>query len=507
MDSAAAPHSRLLARNAVLNLVGQGAPLVVAVLAMPQVIRGLGPERYGILSMAWIVLGYFGIFDLGLGRAATRFVASALGSGSEESVPTIAWTAVLVQTALGVLGALVLAATTPLLANRILNIPPGLGDEARSSFYVLALSIPAVLVSGSFRGVLEAAQRFDLVNVAAAPLSAANFLLPLVGISLGWKLPGIVGLLVASRALGAVVFFLLCTTVFPSLQCAPRFGATEARRLLGFGSWVTISSIVGPILVYVDRFMIGVLLTMAAVAYYAAPYEMVTRLLIVPVSVVATLFPAFSRFDGERQGRTPTKLLGRSVKYLLLVLGPPVVILLGFSRDILQVWLGPAFAQNSAAAVQVLAVGVLANSLAQLPFALIQASGRPDVTAKIHLLELPLQIILAWACVSWWGITGAALAWSLRSGIDALLLFLAACRLNSISARPFIDLRIPQAFGLVALLGSLAASSSALIHEGRLRLWVLLLSSSVAAIVMWRHVLDEDERGQIIRLLAVAKAR
>ncbi len=140
MDSAAAPHSRLLARNAVLNLVGQGAPLVVAVLAMPQVIRGLGPERYGILSMAWIVLGYFGIFDLGLGRAATRFVASALGSGSEESVPTIAWTAVLVQTALGVLGALVLAATTPLLANRILNIPPGLGDEARSSFYVLALS-------------------------------------------------------------------------------------------------------------------------------------------------------------------------------------------------------------------------------------------------------------------------------------------------------------------------------------------------------------------------------
>src|SRR5207245_1566750 len=114
-------------------------------------------------------------------RATTRFVATAIESGSEERVPGIVWTAVIVQTGLGLLGAAILITADPWLAGKVLHIPPRLLDEARSTFYVLALSIPAVLVSGSLRGVLEAAQRFDLVNAAAAPLSAANFLLPYIG--------------------------------------------------------------------------------------------------------------------------------------------------------------------------------------------------------------------------------------------------------------------------------------------------------------------------------------
>src|SRR5207302_5949405 len=123
----------------------------------PGVIRGLGPERYGVLAMALVVLGYFGLFDLGLGRAATRFVATALATGSDDKVPSIAWTAVIGQACVGLLGTAVLITMAPLLVDRVLNIPPHLRQEARSSFYILALSIPWVLVSGSLRGVLEAA--------------------------------------------------------------------------------------------------------------------------------------------------------------------------------------------------------------------------------------------------------------------------------------------------------------------------------------------------------------
>src|SRR5207244_10286191 len=153
----------------------------------------------GILSMAWIILGYFGIFDLGLGRAATRFAAEALGSGRADRVPEIAWTAVLIQAALGVVGGLALIALAPLIASRILNIPSGLLNESRLSLYLLGLAVPAVLISGSLRGVLEAAQRFDLVNAITAPFSAGNYLLPLVVVWLYWRFPGIVDLLLSFR--------------------------------------------------------------------------------------------------------------------------------------------------------------------------------------------------------------------------------------------------------------------------------------------------------------------
>ena len=58
----------LLARNALLNLIGQAVLLLVGVVCVPLVIRGLGTERFGLLSLAWVILGYFSIF--GLGRAA-----------------------------------------------------------------------------------------------------------------------------------------------------------------------------------------------------------------------------------------------------------------------------------------------------------------------------------------------------------------------------------------------------------------------------------------------------
>jgi O-antigen/teichoic acid export membrane protein len=74
----------LLARNTVLNVLGQVVPVAVAVAAIPYVVGGLGVSRFGVLTLAWAALGYFGVMDLGLGRAATKFIAEALGRGEAE---------------------------------------------------------------------------------------------------------------------------------------------------------------------------------------------------------------------------------------------------------------------------------------------------------------------------------------------------------------------------------------------------------------------------------------
>ena len=80
-----------MARNTVLNLVGQILPLVVGVLSVPYIIIKLGPDRFGLLSLAWIVIGSLSSFDLGMGRATTKYVAEALGRGDLASVPRLVW--------------------------------------------------------------------------------------------------------------------------------------------------------------------------------------------------------------------------------------------------------------------------------------------------------------------------------------------------------------------------------------------------------------------------------
>ena len=76
-----------------------------------------------------------------------------------------------------------------------------------------------------------------------------------------------------------------------------------------------------------------------------------------------------------------------------------------------------------------LAVGVLVNGLAHLPFAMLQGAGRTDVIAKIHLFELLPYMAGLWWALSHYGAVGAAVLWSLRVSVDAGLLFAQAFRL------------------------------------------------------------------------------
>lgn len=493
--------------NATLNLVGQVIPLLVGVATIPLIIRGLGTDRFGILSLVWVAWAYFSLFDIGLGRATTKYVAEALGRGETERVPYILWTTVALQSMLGVLGVLVVVVITPLLVQRVLNIPLGLIDEARGAFYLLALSIPLVLVSASFRGMLEAAQRFDLVNAVKVPSDAATFLLPLVGVLLGFHLPGIVALLAAARAVTLVAFLGLCLTTFPYLREEFASHRDVIRPLLSYGGWITVSNVVGPILVYLDRFVIGALLTMSAVTYYSAPYEVVTRLWIIPSSLVLTLFPAFSELGSVGNRNKLGVLFARAVKYLFILMGCVIVVLLVFAKEILQIWLGTDFAERSTLAFQVLAFGILMNSLAQVPYALLQGLGRPDMTAKLHLIELPLHATLAWLLVKQWGITGAAVAWTLRATLDALLLFAAAHRIGCIASSSLFENGILRALCAISAFGAAVLAIGNFVSSLPLRAVIVIFTAILLTPMLWQYVFDAVDRKQATSLFYTAGIR
>src|SRR5690348_16484170 len=108
---------RMLARNTALNLIGRVVPLLEGIATLPYVIRHLGADRFGLLSLAWMVVGYFALFDLGIGPATTKFVAVLLGRGEIEKLLGLVWTATLTQTCMGLAAGVLLATASPLLVN------------------------------------------------------------------------------------------------------------------------------------------------------------------------------------------------------------------------------------------------------------------------------------------------------------------------------------------------------------------------------------------------------
>jgi O-antigen/teichoic acid export membrane protein len=479
------------ARNIVINFFGQIIPLIVGVAAIPFVIRGLGVESFGILSIAWMLLGYFTIFDLGLGRATTKFIAEELRKGAIDGLRSIFWTSCRMNLLLGFIGGFIIAGIASFLAENVFRISPGLINATRTSFFILAASCPIVLVSIAFRGALEAAERFDYVNAVSAISSSLNFLLPMVGLLIGLDIQGIILLLMISRLCSALAYLLLCFRVFPFLRGSISINFIQIRRLLKYGGWVSVSNVINPVITYLDRFLIGSLISIAAVTYYAAPYEIVTRLSILAMSITMTLFPSFSAVNvAERNSLSG--LYSRSIKLLIVFMAPLVAILVIFAKNILLLWLGFEFAEKSTVVFQILAIGILMNSLAQIPYALIQGFGHPDITAKFHLIELLLYIPLAWFLVWKLGIVGGALAWTIRVTLDSLLLFAASIKFIS------LDILLDNGFKRCISLISLTVCVLFGLHLlGGTILFKIIISGGVLilfAIAVWYYALDVRER-------------
>jgi len=82
--------SRSVVRNTWWNLLGWTLPILVALFAIPPLIRGLGAERFGILAVAWAVMGYFALFDLGRSferseHASQKVIHSPSPKGNRDS--------------------------------------------------------------------------------------------------------------------------------------------------------------------------------------------------------------------------------------------------------------------------------------------------------------------------------------------------------------------------------------------------------------------------------------
>jgi len=483
---------RLLARNTIWNLAGQVLPMAAGLVAVPPLVHAMGVPRFGVFSLAWIVIGYFSLFDLGIGRALTKLVADRIGGNDETSISPLVWTSLALMCLLGVFGGIVMLVISPWLVRQALNIPQTLQGEALQSFYLLAIAIPATTTTSGLRGTLEAQQQFRILNVIRIPMGIFSFVGPLLILPFSHSLVAAVSVLIAGRFGGCAAHMLACFRSMPSLRHGFALKSSLVAPVLKFGGWMAVSNFISPLMVYLDRFVIGALLSMGTVAYYTAPFDVATRLTIIPSALAGVLFPALAMSLLDDRSRT-SLLTRRGVKYVFVAIFPIVMFAVALAPELLHVWLGTDFAVNSSAVLRWLAAGVLLNCLAYVPFALIQGAGRPDLTGKLHLLELPVYLIALFFLVRSNGIVGASIAWAGRAALDALLLFVFAQELLPQASRYWLK----QAAVVVAAMVLLYLTT--LPEALTTRATVLVFSGVMFGLAMWSWGLDSGERISLLR--------
>jgi len=483
---AQAPKRRSVALNSFWNLAGQTSPLLLAAFAIPVLIRQLGVDRFGVLTLAWILVGYLGLLDLGIGRATTKLLAEQIALNNSQAAARLIGTAIFSMVLLGTcLGAL-LAAVAPWLSHSALKIPLALQSEASRSLYSMAIAIPFVTLASGLRGMLEAQQRFGVVNLLRVGLGVTTYLGPLAVVPFSQHLVPVVLTLVVARLISCGLHFWFCKRYIPTFSQRIAWDHSSFLELLGFGGWLTVSNIISPIMVYLDRFLIASLLSISAVAYYTTPFEMITKMWVVPMALVGVLFPAFSENLAVNNHTRASSLYEGGVGSVFILLFPVTLVVMLFAPEGLHLWLGADFARRSAPVLQILAIGVFINSLANVPYALLQASGRPDLTAKLHLIELPCYAGLLYGTIRIHGIEGAATAWAFRVCVEAAILFFLTKSVVHRSLTPRLT---------VSIAGGRAVLLVAAIMAGLLiKIFFLIVSLPLFCWLTWWWTLSDFQR-------------
>jgi O-antigen/teichoic acid export membrane protein len=489
-----------LAKNVIWNLLSIGVPFLVALVTIPILIDAIGKDRFGLLAISWMFVGYFSLFDFGLGRALTVLVARCLGEDRQQRISGLIWTAMTLMALLGVIGFGVIFWLSPWLVGSVLNVPAELQDETLRAFHMLSLSIPLVIITVGLRGVIAAYQRFDLLTAVRIPMGIFTFAGPVAVLPFSHSLYPIVAVLVCGRFIAVLAHLLLLFRIVPQMRRGYSLDSTQLRPLFGFGGWMTVSNMVVPLMVSMDRFVIGAILSVTAVAYYTTPFEIVYRLLVIPTAFVAVLLPAQSTtlvIEKSDDRQYSAELFNKGLSYIFITLFPLLLVISLFAYDGLNVWVGEEFASNGYQVMRWLALGALLYGLSLVPFSLVQSAGHPDWAAKLHLLELPIYLAVLWWALSHHGILGAAVVWTLRACVDAVVLYsmsmilIPECRKETI--------RFGFSLAIAFALFILAALFDGLVEKF---LFITFVLSGFVYIV-WHHVLEQKERAWLLKGLGV----
>lgn len=398
-------------KNTIVNLFGMLIPGLISIPAMAYLARSLDVELFGILLLAYALVGYAGIFDAGLARAVIKKISSSVDEDLNSKIMSTALIGVLFLS-------LIPASFLWIFSDTVcswLKVSEIYVGDAGLSIKLLAIVIPFFLIGTVSFAYLEGKQLFWELNKYKIITGTLIGVVPAIMVYYySGLVSAVVGLLIA-RVISTIISFIALKRNLKKIYFV--FSRKILVDLMTFGGWITVSNIISPLMVYADKFILSNLVGANRVVFYNAPADLIQKISILPGALAKVAFPMFSHNVKDSKMNEKNAYIGLTIALLLLLI--PLFFLSGL---VLNLWLGEPYGNKSSMILKVLIVGFFFNGLAQIPFSRIQALGKARITAFLHLFEVIPYLILLYFLVNSYGVIGAAYAWTIRMTLDFVLL-------------------------------------------------------------------------------------
>ena len=412
----------MLLRNSLWNLSGSALPSIAALVTLPLLIGALGIEGFGIVTLIGSVIGYFGILDINLNAGAIKYLAEHHASGDRKRFVETFWFGIMFYGLLGLVGALIIYFGAELLVGRFFEVSTAVYDDTILAFQIGALGFALSQTQNYLITVPQALQRYDrsaqseaffgiLVNVASVGAAFA-----------GWGISGVIAIRVAVSALNVIYLAWLIKKF--DLDMGFRWPRKDVRAALtSFSAYAYLSKLASTLHQHGDKLIVGALAGPIAVTFYTVPAMLASRILGLTYRLSSVIYPRASAIAAtERIHELRPIYLGamRYITYINLVaLG--VIVLAG--EEFLRRWVGEEFVVQGYPVLVLITLGLLVDSLTNIPSMVNDALGHPHVTGKFALARGIIGVGLVYVGTLTAGIVGAAVA-HLVSAVLMTTLFL-----------------------------------------------------------------------------------
>lgn len=405
--------------NTFWNILSQIIPVIAAVYTIPHLLREVGVEIFGVITLFWALVNFSGILDFGISKAITRKIAEVRGAHDTETQ--------YVSSGLVATGCFGIAVAAAILIYKsslvsLLFYDSSIPTKQFDDLVVLtSVTVVCVCLANGYRGALEGYEKFGVVAIIRTPLHVLGVISPLFVAPFSTELPHLLAPLVLCRILACVAFhFALKSQLTFSPAATLQVSFEPIRELLGYGYYIAVSNLISPIMYTLDRFFVSSIFGSGQVAAYTTPQEIVLRCSTLPNSLSRAMFPMLVKPSISNSPRIED--LHWLISCLICLAASMLIILLRDTAMLL--WLGDDFSSLMSDLLAIFALGFFANSVAAIPYANLQARGLAKLTALLHLLELLAFVMAIMMLPKHVGVSGIAAIWSARCIIDCFSLLI-----------------------------------------------------------------------------------
>lgn len=401
-------HQPSIVRNAVARWVGLAINTIITFLLTPFVIREIGQTDYGFWIIVGSLIGYYGLLNLGVSSAISRYVAKAIGEDRIEDMNLTVNTSMAMFLCTGVLVSVgSFLVTTPV--SRFFGVQAEYVEQFRILIIVMGVTTAINFVNSVLVAIATAHEQIVLTSMIrlVSQLFRTFFVvvfvrgdMGVIGLGLGTLIGSVVQLSMS---------FIVVKKRFPWVRFELRAARwNHLKELITFGTATVVMSVALIIRQNLDSFIIGRLVNIEAVAVYGIAWQLIHYAYSIVNAGMGVVTPRFANLVGRNSTELlKTMLLKSTTISSALAFGFGCLSLTLGGRFILF-WVGSGF--SGAIPVFMLLTGAYVASMAQNPiFGYLLAVNRHQTIAIVTLCEAGVNLLLSILLAPRYGIVGVAL--------------------------------------------------------------------------------------------------